>query len=193
MTAINNSEKKTESSSNQGLIFILVIAVVFLSIGGFWIWDRHESIMQRLNTLESMYEDLTMKLNDYNEKLTKIENDTKQIRVDYFWEDFTDGLVDFTTPKVQDIGNGFYVVQAEQLAHLNGIKFKGRVINTQAVDHTSLSFQIAVKKQKKSFSINKISSGNSTGFSVYIPDISASDSQYAKVKYESSSVSYFTR
>jgi hypothetical protein len=90
--------------------------------------------------------------------------------------------VDFSTPNIlQEIGDEFAVVEANQEAHLTGIKFKGRMVNLQAVDAFSVTFQIAVDGKSQTFTISRISSGDSTAFDVYVPDLEAAKARYAEI------------
>ena len=102
-------------------------------------------------------------------------------------------IVDFSIPGVQDIGEGFSIVRASQEKHLTGIRFTGRVMNREAVDHTSVKFQVMVSGKSQDFMINRISSGNSTAFNVYVPDLDASEAQYARVHYVGSTVAFRTK
>jgi len=101
--------------------------------------------------------------------------------------------VDFSQSTIQPINNGFMLVNAAQKEHLTGIVFTGRIINTQSVVHHNLKFTISVDDKEKEFTINKISSGNSTGFSVFVPNIKAINARYANIKYIESSISYYTK
>lgn len=101
--------------------------------------------------------------------------------------------VDFSISTIQQLGNGFMLANAAQEKHLTGITFTGRVINTQSVKHLDVTFNLSVEDKNKEFTINKISSGNSTGFSVYIPELNAESARYAQIKYVSSKVYYYTK
>ena len=101
--------------------------------------------------------------------------------------------VDFSVKTIQPLSNGFMLSKAAQDKHLTGIKFTGRIINTQSVDHLNVKFNLSVNDINKEFTINKISSGNSTAFNVYIPDISAESARYAQISYVSSTVYYYTK
>ena len=101
--------------------------------------------------------------------------------------------VDFTDPRIQEIGKGFKLVKAAQAKHLNGIKFLGRIINTQSVRYNNVTFRITVSDVSKQFTINQISAGNSTRFSVYVPDITVEDARFANIEYITSTIWYQTK
>jgi len=103
------------------------------------------------------------------------------------------GRVDFTEPRIQEIGRGFKLAKAAQAKHLNGIKFLGRMINTQSIKYTNISFRITVSNVSKEFTINQISAGNSTRFSVYVPDITIEDARFANIEYITSTMWYNTK
>ena len=101
--------------------------------------------------------------------------------------------VDFSVSEIQQIDDVFLLANAAQQKHLTGVKFSGRVINTQSVDHLNIIFILSVDGESKEFTINRISSGNSTGFSVYIPDISIERARYAKINHVRSKIRYLTK
>jgi len=98
--------------------------------------------------------------------------------------------VDFSKNGIQSINEDFFLVSATQKEHLTGVVFKGRIINASALKHTNVSFHITADYVTKEFTINQISSGNSTSFSVYIPEISLSNARYAEIEYLKSSMYY---
>jgi hypothetical protein len=104
----------------------------------------------------------------------------------------TERTVDFSVTTIQQLSDGFMLVSAGQEKHLTGMKFTGRIINTESVDKINATFNLSVDGENKEFTINRISSGNSTAFSVYIPDVSAS-ARYAQIGYVRSSVYYYTK
>lgn len=138
-----------------------------------------------MQKMQQQHERLAQNLADMKAKY-------RQVYYDYLSRKY-DNTVDFTTPGVQDIGDGFKVVDSSQEEHLTGIKFKGRVINAQSIIYENVTFRLSVNGQTKHFTINRISPGNSTGFNVYVPDLKAEDAQYAKLKFNDGSVRYFTR
>ncbi|MBC8554943.1 MAG: hypothetical protein ISR73_02580 [Gammaproteobacteria bacterium] len=101
--------------------------------------------------------------------------------------------VDFSVSNIQKIDDVFMLTTASQEEHLTGVQFKGRIINSQSVDRSNLTFTLNVDGISKEFTINKISSGNSTGFNVYIPELSIHNARYAKIEHESSQISYLTK
>ena len=101
--------------------------------------------------------------------------------------------VDFSVTTIQQLSDGFMLAAAAQEKHLTGIKFTGRIINTQAVKHLDVTFNISANGKNKEFTINKISSGNSTGFNVYIPELNANNARYAQIRYVRSSISFYTK
>ena len=101
--------------------------------------------------------------------------------------------VDFTVTHAQNINDVFLLSNGSQDKHLTGIKFSGRVINTQSVDHHNVVFNLAVDGKSKEFTINKISSGNSTGFNVYIPGLNIENARYAKIEYVRSQILFHTK
>lgn len=135
---------------------------------------------------------LTNTLNQANQKLVDIEEKSKKL-LDMYYSIQLKDVVDFTVPRIQDLTQGFMIASAKQNIHLTGVKFTGRIINTQAVKHRNCTFEILVNGISRQFSISQISSGNSTAFSVYVPDLNLKDARYARIKYLSSTVAFYTR
>lgn len=101
--------------------------------------------------------------------------------------------VDFSVRELQPVNDRFFLGEASQEQHLTGVKFTGRIINSLAVDHTEVTFDLKVAGQSKEFVINRISSGNSTAFNVYIPELRIEDARYAQIEYKHSKVHFRTR
>lgn len=115
-------------------------------------------------------------------------------RINYLNEFFTSRYtIDFAVSEIQQITATFLLANASQKKHLTGVKFSGRIINTEAVSHTEITFSLTVDGESKEFTINKISSGNSTGFNVYLPDIDIERARYGKFDFVRSKISYFTK
>ena len=101
--------------------------------------------------------------------------------------------VDFSLTTIQQLSDGFMLTDTSQKKHLTGIEFTGRIINTQSINHSDVKFNLSVNGKNKEFTINKISSGNSTEFHVYIPELDFNNSRYAQIKYIRSSISFYTK
>ena len=100
-------------------------------------------------------------------------------------------IIDFTVPSVQTLADHkFAVAQLSQEEHLTGIKFRGRIINMTAVDFEGVTFELRVAGEGKEFTISRISSGDSTGFEVYVPDLSANRAETGQIHYRGGMV-YF--
>ncbi len=99
-------------------------------------------------------------------------------------------LVQLTQSAVQSIGHGFMVSKLEATPHPNGVRVKGRVINTTSVAHKGLSFRIALGEHSQAFGINLISPGNSTGFWTVVRGASLEGSPPAEIEYLASTVTY---
>jgi hypothetical protein len=122
-------------------------------------------------------------------------NESEQLKKLYFLHQAITSkyTVDFTVSDIQRIDDVFLLANASQEKHLTGIKFSGRVINSQSVDYIDVAFNLSVDGESKEFTINRISSGNSTGFNVYIPELSIDDARYAKIEYVRSRIHFYTK
>jgi len=164
-----------------------LLLIVALGLGtGFYLYEQNKSI----SSLENQVKNLSETVSQSEKRVNKINESVNGI----IWKNLTEQskkMVDFSDSSIQTLNEAFLLVNAAQKEHLTGIKFTGRVINTQSVKHQNVTFKITVSDISKKFTINQISSGNSTGFSVYIPDLTAEKARYAKFEYLSSTISYY--
>ena len=173
----------------------LFLIIIFAAVCVIYLSEQHKEYLDqdiKINKIEAQIARLSKSVSQVEEKVSDIDEKTKEIRIEHFLEQFND-VVDFTNTSIQELDQGFMLSEAGQSEHLTGIKFTGRVINTQSVQHRNVTFKITVSGLSKEFSINQISSGNSTRFSVYIPDLTADKARYAKIEYLRSTVSYYTK
>lgn len=147
---------------------------------------------ESINALTIAVEELRGRNSQLASELDSLQVTTQELQLDYLYKKFRHNI-DFATPDVQEINKGFMIARASQEEHLTGIKFEGRIINSQSVAHESLTFLLTVNDTSKEFNISRISPGNSTSFSVYMPNLNAENARYAKVEYMSSSVRFYTR
>ncbi|GAA5138084.1 hypothetical protein [Alloalcanivorax gelatiniphagus] len=171
------------------LAVISLLGVIYLLLYQFTEGKRRASQIGMLTMTVKGLQATNMELAS---ELKALQTTTQDLNLDYLLRKFRYN-VDFATPDVQEINKGFMVVRASQEEHLTGIKFEGRIINTQSVTHENLTFRITANEKSKEFNVNKISPGNSTAFSVYMPDLNAEDSRYATLEYMSSSVKFYIR
>ena len=175
-------------AENGGYGNWLTAAIVgaLAGVAGAWFFSQDSG--SDLSSVESRVQYL-----EERETVISTQLFTQSLAISRISIDTDSTIIDFSIPGVQDIGEGFSVVQASQEEHLTGIRFTGRVINREAVDHTSVKFQVMVSGKSQGFMINRISSGNSTAFNVYVPDLDASESRYARVQYLGSTVAFRTK
>ncbi len=172
---------------------MLIAIAVGIALGAFWQKYRQEydGIRSQTTFANKSIEKLKGTVSELQEKIEKNQNAIIKIALESYLE--KKGQVDFTNSQIQDIGSGFNVVGIEMKEHLTGIKFSGRIINTQSVRHKNATFKIKIGDREKNFTINKISAGNSTSFTVYVPDIKPEDAHYGEIKFQQSSVEYYIK
>jgi hypothetical protein len=68
-----------------------------------------------------------------------------------------------------DVGDGFVAVDLALVESDAGAELTGRMVNGTALTHHGLAFRVTIDGVTESFTIPKISPGNSTGFSLRIP------------------------
>ncbi|MFW5453638.1 hypothetical protein [Thioalkalivibrio sulfidiphilus] len=126
--------------------------------------------------------------------LLLVIDDEQSRRADILYQAITSKYeVDFTVQEVQPIDSSFFLSGASQEVHQTGVRFSGRVINSRSVDHTNVVFELSVNGKSREFTINRISSGNSTGFNVYIPELNIKDARYATLQHVRSQVHFYTQ
>lgn len=182
-------KKKKDNSAGVILAIIALLCIAAVAALGF---ERINQIEQTNATLELALAESQGIVQDVQTKLAKLEEKTQEVVIDHLIRKLGN-IVDFSNPNVQEIGEGFFVVKASQEEHLTGIKFNGRIINAQSVRHKNVSFKLTVDDKPVDFSINQISPGNSTSFSVYVPELKAENARYAKIEYQSSRMEFYTR
>ena len=92
----------------------------------------------------------------------------------------------------QEIAEGLYAIIDSVDPHLTGLKIKGEILNTLAVDREGVSFKVHVGDKSGDFFIDEIPSGVAKKFEVYIPDADK-DAKYAIFEYKSGVVKYYER
>ena len=188
---IEQMEPQKSANTNSvgvGKATIIVLALISGAIGA-WLY---ETILVGDQSVSSIRSDVRSVEN--SQRAT--DGIISQLRAD-IWElqtkDRLKHRVDFSTPDIQEIGDGFALVRADQSEHLTGIKFRGRIINKQSVAYENVTFLLKLKSNSKEFTINRISSGNSTGFEVYVPDLDPAEARYADIKFLEGTVRFHTK
>lgn len=102
----------------------------------------------------------------------------------------TYGSIDLSHAPLQTIDYRFLITIESVTEHLTGIKIKGRIVNLTSLRFDNLKFNITIASQSKEFSIRRISSGNSTTFNVYVPNVPLEESQYAYIEFVESLIYY---
>ena len=179
----DNKGRKT-STAIVVIVIILLICVISLSVMCFVLYSK-------INTFEEIKRTVEKSKNGLEILETSVSELKKQLTSNEFrLIELERGFVDFTSSSIQDIGDGFCVAGIDASIHLTGIKIRGRILNTTSVDHRGATFKVRIGRSSNTLTIMRISSGNSTGFEVYIPDVAPSDAKFGNIKYKSSTVLY---
>lgn len=100
--------------------------------------------------------------------------------------------INLTREGCQKINEVFVVDIDEVEPHLTGINIKGKIINTSGVAYQNVKFNVTVAKQTKELNIlEKINSGYSRNFKLYIPNVPIEKAEYAEIEYVSSVISWY--
>jgi len=177
--AIANKSHPTEPRGLYILVILALVVSVSAMAESIWLHSKSNSISSRMESLQNQVSDLS--------------NTIYSLKVDILALRYASqkGSVDLTIPAIQDIGDGFMAAHLSVEQHLTGVKVKGRIINSTALDHENIKFRIALAEETKEFIINRISSGNSTGFAVYIPGVPIDKTRYGTIQYIESGGVYF--
>lgn len=128
---------------------------------------------------------LALQIDSLSSRLRKAE-------IDLIIQEYSkEKMVDLSTSDIQDIGNGFSVCKISLEQHLSGVKIRGTIINGTSLNHTMVKFKITVSGQVQYFTVNRINAGSSGKFTVYIPDIPASDTRWGKIEYDHSTIWFY--
>jgi hypothetical protein len=195
-------EKKSNWLVILSILFVLGSGIC-LAVFSKYYFEETKSLHNRIGIIDkkiARLNDTTLNLkqglynlqqSNFKQRLQNLEQTVNKLDIQTFLSE--KGLVDFTSSSVQDIGDGYFVVNLDMDRHLTGIKLSGRIINTLSVRRRNCTFEISMGRQEKEFTINIISPGNSTIFSVYIPDIKPESAHFGKIKSITSTVEYRTR
>ncbi len=180
--------EREENKETQKNILPKINLVLIISLGvlGF-LWGNH--FYNEFHRVKRAHYLIKTKIKKLETKADELQKSINGLRYQVFLKDLS-GLVDFTVPDIQKICDGFFLANAEQQKHLTGLKFKGRIINTQSVGHRNITFKLTVNKISKNFTIRRISPGHSTRFTVYVPDITPKDARFARIEYVESVVEF---
>jgi len=157
-------------------IIAIIISVISLGIASWTIFQNSKS--------EKTDVDYAM-IVQLRDEITRIDSTMLEMRLKIYDLEppYYSDRIDLSDPEIQSIDEQFMLCRTSVEEHLTGIKVKGRVINATALRHDNVTFRITLGVHSKEFTINRISSGNSTPFSVYIPDVPIEESRYAKIEY----------
>lgn len=162
---------KLETKATIAVVVAMIAAASTITLGALFL----SVFANRINSLNDMHDSLRASVDALADAVFVLR--------------LPGSIVDLTSSSIQRIDNAFLVSDLSMEKHLSGLKVSGRVINVQAVRHTNAQFTLSIDKQKKDFEINMISPGNSTVFSVYIPDI-PENTKLATIEYKQSIIGY---
>jgi hypothetical protein len=107
------------------------------------------------------------------------------------WTPRREALPTGAIPEVRDIGHGFLIADLEAApAPEGGLEIRGRVVNTTSVVHAGLAFRVRAGDVAETFTISRISPGNSTGFAIAMPGAFTEAAADVRVEYLGSTVGY---
>lgn len=106
------------------------------------------------------------------------------------WRPSPGGIPDGVVTNAVDVGDGFLAVDLALAASDAGARLSGRIVNGTALTHNGLAFRAIVDGVTSTFTIGKISSGNSTGFSVVLPGATTAPVTPPRIQYVGSTIGF---
>ena len=98
--------------------------------------------------------------------------------------------VDLTKSGWQPIGRGFFVIDAGSERQPDGLKVRGKVINTSALTHESLLFRARVGAGSAPFALTKAAPGVALPFEVVVSGVPPGAPLKAFLTLETSTISF---
>jgi hypothetical protein len=98
--------------------------------------------------------------------------------------------IDLTKTGWQPIGRGFFVIDVGAERQADGLKLRGKVINTSALTHEALLFRARVGAGSATFTVPKAASGIAIPFEVVVSDVPASAPLKGFLTLETSTIAF---
>lgn len=159
------------------------------------LWASHASLADRI-------EENPASMHDMQERMQAAESEVRGVRstIDQHWREMNElrlgevyrtvGVIDLGRTSAQYVGRGFGVTRLTLEPLSTGVLIEGLMINMQSVKHSSPSYRITVGDQTEEFELGEIEAGQSSAFSVYIPDVGSEPNRYARIDFLESTVWY---
>ncbi len=195
------------------ILFVLCIIAISLSVitlGGlgflfyhvpYWVKDIPQWITElpsdiqatpeRVNKIENRINSINKRMFKTNEHINKVEKKVETLTDSFYDFSVGNAEIDLTNTSIQTIDSSFMISQLSADEHLSGVKVSGRIINTTSVDYTKLTFMITIASQIQEIDITRISSGRSTGFAVYVPNVPVYATDSATIQFVNAIVEYY--
>jgi hypothetical protein len=171
--------KESIMRKRRTLLFILMISVITSTC------KYNESYHLRITKLEERVDSLETVISTIHTSTTtttaKVMEQESLKELKY--------TIDLYNQSMQRINDEFRVVDITTSSNSPGLTITGRIVNSTALKHTNVTFIIKIGDVYKEFLVPVISSGNSTGFTVEVPD-AEKDAKNAKIEYLSSTIKY---
>jgi len=164
-------------SEHQGgfvqIILTIVIVLMAVAIGyGIFLLRKQEAKIVTIDSIEQR-----LKATE-----ASIQVMSQQIRKD---------KINLTIPGVQRINNDFLVTKLSVEKYLTGVKIRGAIINSTALEQNDAKFRITIADKLTEFTVKRIKPGSSTAFVADILDVPFDRASHADFDFIASSVSYF--
>ncbi|MGE5894744.1 MAG: hypothetical protein ACM34I_11865 [bacterium] len=166
--------------SSDGYVQVILTLVIVLMTGaiGYGIY--------LLRSQEAHIASLSAKAENLDQRLTRNEKITDELT-----EKLREEKVNLTVPSVQRINNVFLVGKLTVEKYLTGVKVRGVIVNSSALEHDDAKFRMAIEGKLTEFTVKKVKAGSSKGFEAEIPDVPFEKATAAEIQFISSTASYF--
>jgi hypothetical protein len=104
--------------------------------------------------------------------------------------DSSGNSVDLTNPALQALGSGFFVSPISVMDANDGLRVRGRILNTTSVDQLRADFRLVVGGREVVVGVSRIDAGASAPFAVDLPHAGSANVKAARMRWERSTVAY---
>lgn len=177
---------RLDPASRRLSVLAALISITAIAVSGYALTVALTASRQAAR-LSTVVDFLTASATGLEKRITDAESTIELQGID------TSHAVDLTETSLQDIGDGFNVGDIALTPHLTGVKVRGRIVNGNAVEHRSATFELTVDEQRKQVVIQRLRAGGSAAFDVYVPDVAAANTRFGQLKFVSSTVRFFVR
>lgn len=155
------------------IVLTIVIVLMAVAVGyGIFLLRKQEAKIARIDSMEQRLKAAEASIQVLSQQIKKDK-------------------INLTIPGVQRINNDFLVTKLSVEKYLTGVKIRGAIINSTALEQNDAKFRITIDDKLTEFTVKRIKAGSSSPFVADILDIAFESASHANFDFIASSVSYF--